>query len=550
MLPSSTAARRAEPKRGALAWRSLLFVFLTVGEFLLATYVIEIPRREGLSPWYNPVPWANTLAFIAVAGFMLFVAVSWPRRREIIDILKAEATSGMAVGLSINILLFAALLAAGVSLSNTGTPPLAALIAYAALLLATGASLALVAAPLEFWRRLVALLPVEIAVSAAGASVGVLLGYVLQGSWAALSGATLALTHSFLSLVEPDVYLDVKERIVGVGKFGVQVNDECSGYEGIALIVAFVSTYLWVFRRDLRFPNALLLLPIGIATIWVMNSLRIAALVLLGAYVSPTVAVQGFHSKAGWICFLLVSLGVIAVSQKIAFFSKSSGVDAQEAGRAPVARADGSGARVTLQYLAPFMALMAASIVCSAFAPHDQALYPLKVLAIGGVCWWYRDAYRSLLSGATLVSVVAGVAVGVLWIATEPPGEGAPALGAWLATLPVWIVAGWLLLRGIGTVILVPIAEELAFRGYLARALISSRFESVPVGAFTVLSFIGSTVAFGLIHQRWLAAMLAGAVYALLMYRSKSLSDPIAAHMASNAVIFCWAVAVQQWALL
>jgi membrane protease YdiL (CAAX protease family) len=51
-------------------------------------------------------------------------------------------------------------------------------------------------------------------------------------------------------------------------------------------------------------------------------------------------------------------------------------------------------------------------------------------------------------------------------------------------------------------------------------------------------------------HQRWIAAFLAGAVYALLMYRSKRLSDAIAAHVASNAAIMVWAVAAQQWSLL
>jgi CAAX prenyl protease-like protein len=96
----------------------------------------------------------------------------------------------------------------------------------------------------------------------------------------------------------------------------------------------------------------------------------------------------------------------------------------------------------------------------------------------------------------------------------------------------------------------VPVAEELAFRGYLARALVSTHFESVGFGEFRLLAFIGSSFAFGLMHQRWIAAFLAGAVYALLMYRSKRLSDAIAAHVASNAAIMVWAVAAQQWSLL
>ncbi len=67
---------------------------------------------------------------------------------------------------------------------------------------------------------------------------------------------------------------------------------------------------------------------------------------------------------------------------------------------------------------------------------------------------------------------------------------------------------------------------------------------------FGLLAFVGSTVAFRLMHERRLAARLAGAIYAMLMYRSTRLSDPIVAHMASNAAIAVWAIAAQQWSLL
>jgi membrane protease YdiL (CAAX protease family) len=55
---------------------------------------------------------------------------------------------------------------------------------------------------------------------------------------------------------------------------------------------------------------------------------------------------------------------------------------------------------------------------------------------------------------------------------------------------------------------------------------------------------------FGFMHQRWIAGSLAGAVFALVMYRSRRLSDAIAAHMAANAVVLHWAIAVRNWALI
>jgi membrane protease YdiL (CAAX protease family) len=53
-----------------------------------------------------------------------------------------------------------------------------------------------------------------------------------------------------------------------------------------------------------------------------------------------------------------------------------------------------------------------------------------------------------------------------------------------------------------------------------------------------------------MLHERWLAAFYAGLIYAFLMLRRGRLSDAIAEHKASNAVIIAWAVAAQQWSLL
>ena len=67
----------------------------------------------------------------------------------------------------------------------------------------------------------------------------------------------------------------------------------CSGYEGIGLILAFTAGWLWFFRREWRFPRALLLIPLGIAAIWVFNAVRVAGLVLIGVAGAPGIALQG-----------------------------------------------------------------------------------------------------------------------------------------------------------------------------------------------------------------------------------------------------------------
>jgi exosortase E/protease (VPEID-CTERM system) len=524
-----------------------LFALLTVGEVVVASLLIGLPPRDGALPWQNPVLWANAVATIATTAFLLLVLIGYPRRNEIISLYLATAGARATPYVVANLAFFAALIVAGTSLSQQTAPPLHILLPYACLLIATGCSLAFVVAAPRFWLQLSRLIYVELAVAITAAVIAVLGGQLFQSAWGSLSGATLMLSHGLLSLWEPHVLLNVERQVLGAGTFKVQVLKQCSGLEGITLIIAFLTAYIGVFRRQLRFPHVMLLFPIGIAAMWTLNAVRIAALVSIGAHLSPEVAIQGFHSQAGWICFVLVTLGLIAASQKMAFFTATAAGDTAMAMATP---ADHSGVRITLAYLAPFMAVMATSIVAGAFAPHDHALYALKVTAVGATLWVFRKTYAPLLSSVSLLSVAAGLAVGAVWIATDPASTPDTATAAWLASLPAGLAIAWLCLRFVGAVALVPVAEELAFRGYLSRALIAARFENVPVGQFSWLGFIGSSLAFGAVHQRWFAAFIAGALYALLMYRTKRLSDPIAAHVVSNALITGWAIGVQQWSLL
>jgi len=531
-----------------------LFAVVAVLELVLSTYLLDSPRL-GLPTLLEPVNYGNAIAKIGALGFVLLMLAAWPRRAELVVAYRAvTARSATALySLAANLGFFVLLLAVGLSIQEADRPSLPAVSGYVALLLATGVSLAFVAAPPAFWLRLLTLAPVEIAVALTGASVALGLGQFAIAGWDELAGVTLQVSHWILELYEPGVILDTEKRLLGIGDFSVVIYGPCSGYEGISLVLTALPIYLWIFRRELRFPNALLLVPLGVAAIWLFNALRIALLVSLGAHLSPDIAVQGFHSQAGWVGFLCVTLGCIALSRKVAFFSAAGrslheparGDDGAAAESATDRRADGS-----LAYLAPFMAMLAANILAAAFSPHDQWLYAVKVIAIAGALWWFRGSYMPLVAGASWRAVAAGLAVGVAWIATDPGRGEATALGLWIAALPAGAAALWLSLRALGSVALVPIAEELAFRGFLARWLVSTRFESVGFGEFRALGFFGSSVAFGLMHQRWLAAFLAGAVYALLMYRSRRLSDPIVAHAVTNGAIMGWAVAAGQWSLL
>jgi CAAX prenyl protease-like protein len=132
----------------------------------------------------------------------------------------------------------------------------------------------------------------------------------------------------------------------------------------------------------------------------------------------------------------------------------------------------------------------------------------------------------------------------------EPGGQQAgQELRERLARWPLWLAVAWISFRVIGSVLIASIAEELAFRGYLVRKLVAKDFESVPPGHFTWFSFIASSVLFGLLHQRLLAGTLAGAGFALALYRRGYLSDAVLAHMTSNALIAVAVLYTGYWSL-
>ena len=364
-------------------------------------------------------------------------------------------------------------------------------------------------------------------------------GLLVQNLWRPLAGGTLRLSALLLSPIYPEMTYDPSRGLVGSSSFIVEIYPVCSGYEGITLVSVFVATYLWIFRKDLPFPRALVLFPIGIVSIWLTNVLRVTALIVIGTSISPEIAGQGFHSQAGWIAFTLVSLALIAISHRWLTSERT----APGAASAPAPRPE-------LALLLPLMALMATTMVTAAASAGFDALYPLGVMVTGAVLWHYRAAYRPMFGSWAWEPFAIGTLVFVIWILLVPGngGEGQPLVDR-LTEWPAWLAAAWLLFRVLGSVVTVPIAEELAFRGYLIRKLVSSDFERVPPRQFTWLSFTVSSLLFGLLHQNLLAGVLAGAAFALALYRRGRVGDAILAHMTSNALIALAVLAGGRWGL-
>ncbi len=426
--------------------------------------------------------------------------------------------------------------------SVAAPPPVWIPVIWVILILLTFASWMATLANRDYWYAVARQERASLLVALAMGPLALIVAMSAQTLWQPFSAWTLSLSAWLLQLVTQDAYINYSEVLLGSGDFIVRIDQTCSGYEGVGLITFFTAFYLSLFRRDFRFPHALLLFPLGIATIWCFNAIRIVALILIGAEISPDIAIGGFHSQAGWIMFIGVAFGLLLSADRIRFFSNKQS-------SAPVEAANPAAGQATAM-LMPLIVLLATTLLTQAFSAGHDWLYPLRVVATGFAIWWAWQHLRPnlRLPSLSVWPVGAGVLVFALWLIMVPASSADSArTAAALAEAPLWLTIAWLTLRSIGAVLTVPIAEELFFRGYLLHRLSGASFDHrLP---FSWLAFLTSSVLFGLLHDAWAAGMAAGLVYGAVRYYRDNLSDAIIAHGTTNLLLSIYVMATGTWAL-
>ena len=226
----------------------------------------------------------------------------------------------------------------------------------------------------------------------------------------------------------------------------------------MVLIGVFTAGWLVWFRREYRFPQALVLIPMGVALSWCLNVVRLAALMWIGSVAGREAALGGFHSQAGWILFTGLAIGTCWASLQVSALRREAAVTRSS----PESAGESLELPITA-WLAPFMAIQIAAMVSAAARSDFEWLYPLRTLA-GAVAigWHSKQIPRPDFRRWPIVTGV-GIAVGWASLAILSPPVTNPL--AQLETLRESWQAGWIALRVLGAVLVVPVAEELAFRG-------------------------------------------------------------------------------------
>ncbi len=193
-----------------------------------------------------------------------------------------------------------------------------------------------------------------------------------------------------------------------------------------------------------------------------------------------------------------------------------------------------------LPYVAPMAAYMAIMLIQD--SKNLLWVYPLKIAIVAGLLWVFHNRYEELRPSFSWLEIVVGLVAIGYWIVLDPyypqfKGDIFNPQGKWL----------FISIRICGAVLIVPLMEELFWRGWLIRWLVNEDFKKVPIGTFTWPSFAITVALFGMEHSQWLAGLVCGALYNWLYYRRKSLLACVIAHAVSNAALAAWVLWRGDW---
>jgi len=215
-------------------------------------------------------------------------------------------------------------------------------------------------------------------------------------------------------------------------------------------------------------------------------------------------------------------------------------------------------------YLAPFLGFLLVFVLGEAVGRLGD-----------GEAFWMESAPRYWVF--PLQTLVSGVLLAQGWRLLEwrvprhwlsAFAVGAIALALWIAPQE-WLgfpprkegfdpeffgASGWpyalnLGVRFLRLAIVVPLIEEVFWRGFLLRYLIDEHFTRIPFGTFSWKSFGIVSVAFCFEHSPpdWPAALATGILYNFLACRTRNLAACVFAHAVTNLLLGIYVLHTRQW---
>lgn len=213
-----------------------------------------------------------------------------------------------------------------------------------------------------------------------------------------------------------------------------------------------------------------------------------------------------------------------------------------------------------LPWVAPFAVFM----VWMAVWPFIELAQPWEeVLRLGVLALVLLTVSRSVVFSLRVShfvpSVLLGLAVFALWVLPEQlwPGYRSHWLfqnaitGETVSTIPdAWLSDPTMLaLRITRAALLVPLLEEIFWRGFLPRWVVSNDWSRVPMGTYNTLAFVGTALLFASEHgPYWDVGLMCGIVYNWYMAKTRSLGDLVLVHAVTNGALSVFVLMTKQYA--
>ena len=313
-----------------------------------------------------------------------------------------------------------------------------------------------------------------------------------------------------------------------------------------------------------------------------------------------TAAARAWPLYRGAACQLAGGTGATAAAAgRPPRHAQSCGIDGETVGRGgPSAPQPRSGRKAVIAHVAPFLLwifFILVFLVCDKLgSPLPRSwtapAYALKSVICAALLLCFRPwrYYRPQLLTQTLstqtlsnfvLGILAGLFVAVLWIFPEMPWTFIHAKG-FASFYNNWFImpvgaypdyfrpdvfpalpplhpslayapeeCGWTMTvaKLLGSAFVIAAAEELFFRGFLYRWLLKSDFLAIPLVKYDAQVFWTVVAVFGLEHDRWLAGMMAGAVYGWLVLRTGRLMPSVVAHAVTNLILGLYVIVSHQY---
>jgi CAAX prenyl protease-like protein len=219
-------------------------------------------------------------------------------------------------------------------------------------------------------------------------------------------------------------------------------------------------------------------------------------------------------------------------------------------------------------YIAPFALFLILTQLetLAPLQPHYPWVYAGKIALVLASCIYFHRAWPAFSTRGFLPAILFGAAGVAVWIYLAGLGiekqivEWIPAAKSLFPDRvgfnPFEEIADptartlFLGARFLGLALIVPIIEEVFWRGFLLRYLIDDRhFESIAIGTFSAMSFSVVTLLFALVHPELVAAIVWGAGINLLLYQTRNLWATILAHGVTNLFLGIYVIQYGAWKL-